>query len=218
MTYTLNDWFGAGMVAGDTGVLLNDEMDDFTAKVGAPNQFGLVQGEKNAIAAGQDAAELDDADRRASRTASRCMVRRHAGRQPHHHRRHAGDPQRDRLRHVDLGGRRRAAHPQPMAAGHDLRRAFRAVAGHAQDPRSHGPPFRPAAARQSRRRDPRSARRGLAASPSATTASTASTTPAGAAARPSAIKRCGAPIHFSLAAGARRPCTSGASGVSSLAR
>jgi gamma-glutamyltranspeptidase/glutathione hydrolase len=53
VTYTLNDWFGAGMVAGDTGVLLNDEMDDFTAKVGAPNLFGLVQGPKNAIEPGK---------------------------------------------------------------------------------------------------------------------------------------------------------------------
>ena len=53
VTYTLNEWFGAGMVAGDTGVLLNNEMDDFTAKVGAPNAFGLVQGEKNAIQPGK---------------------------------------------------------------------------------------------------------------------------------------------------------------------
>jgi gamma-glutamyltranspeptidase/glutathione hydrolase len=53
VTYTLNDWFGAGMVAGHTGVLLNDEMDDFTSKVGAPNQFGLVQGEKNGIEPGK---------------------------------------------------------------------------------------------------------------------------------------------------------------------
>ena len=53
VTYTLNGWFGAGMVAGDTGVLLNNEMDDFTAKVGAPNQFGLVQGEQNAIQPGK---------------------------------------------------------------------------------------------------------------------------------------------------------------------
>ncbi len=53
VTYTLNDWFGAGMVADGTGVLLNNEMDDFTSKAGAPNQFGLVQGEKNAIAPGK---------------------------------------------------------------------------------------------------------------------------------------------------------------------
>ena len=50
VTYTLNDWFGAKVVAGGTGVLLNDEMDDFTAKPGVPNLYGLVQGTANAIA------------------------------------------------------------------------------------------------------------------------------------------------------------------------
>ncbi|WFU45555.1 gamma-glutamyltransferase (plasmid) [Bradyrhizobium sp. CB82] len=53
VTYTLNDWFGAKVTAGKTGVLLNDEMDDFTAKVGVPNLYGLVQGEANAIAPGK---------------------------------------------------------------------------------------------------------------------------------------------------------------------
>jgi gamma-glutamyltranspeptidase/glutathione hydrolase len=53
VTYTLNNWFGARVTAAHTGVLLNDEMDDFTAKVGEPNQFGLVQGEANAIAPGK---------------------------------------------------------------------------------------------------------------------------------------------------------------------
>jgi gamma-glutamyltranspeptidase/glutathione hydrolase len=49
-TYTLNGWFGSGVVAEGTGVLLNDEMDDFSAKPGAPNQFGVVGGDANAIA------------------------------------------------------------------------------------------------------------------------------------------------------------------------
>ncbi len=53
VTYTLNGWFGAGVVAGKTGVLLNNEMDDFTAKPGVPNMYGLVQGEANAIAPGK---------------------------------------------------------------------------------------------------------------------------------------------------------------------
>lgn len=53
VTYTLNDWFGAGVMASKTGVMLNDEMDDFTAKVGVPNMYGLVQGEANAIAPGK---------------------------------------------------------------------------------------------------------------------------------------------------------------------
>ena len=53
VTYTLNDWFGARVTAAGTGVLLNNEMDDFTAKVGVPNLYGLVQGEANAIAPGK---------------------------------------------------------------------------------------------------------------------------------------------------------------------
>jgi gamma-glutamyltranspeptidase/glutathione hydrolase len=53
VTYTLNDWFGAKVTAAGTGVLLNNEMDDFTVKVGVPNIYGLVQGEANAIAPGK---------------------------------------------------------------------------------------------------------------------------------------------------------------------
>ena len=53
VTYTLNDWFGAKVTAAKTGVILNDEMDDFTAKIGVPNLYGLVQGEANAIAPGK---------------------------------------------------------------------------------------------------------------------------------------------------------------------
>jgi gamma-glutamyltranspeptidase/glutathione hydrolase len=52
-TYTINDDFGAKVIAGSTGFILNDEMDDFTAKPGAANQFGLVQGRANAIAPGK---------------------------------------------------------------------------------------------------------------------------------------------------------------------
>src|SRR6185436_13503193 len=53
LTYTLNDWFGARVMAAGTGILLNDEMDDFSAKPGAPNMYGLVEGENNAIAPGK---------------------------------------------------------------------------------------------------------------------------------------------------------------------
>ncbi|MFK0690067.1 gamma-glutamyltransferase [Mesorhizobium sp. IMUNJ 23033] len=49
VTYTLNGLFGAGVVADGTGILLNNEMDDFTQKPGVPNLYGLVQGEANAI-------------------------------------------------------------------------------------------------------------------------------------------------------------------------
>ena len=53
VTYTLNDWFGAKVTAAKTGVLLNDEMDDFTAKIGVPNLYGLVQGQANKIDPGK---------------------------------------------------------------------------------------------------------------------------------------------------------------------
>ena len=53
VTYTLNDGFGNGVTARGTGFLLNDEMDDFSAKPGTPNMFGLVQGESNAIQPGK---------------------------------------------------------------------------------------------------------------------------------------------------------------------
>ena len=53
LTYTLNDWFGARVTAAGTGILLNDEMDDFSAKPGASNIYGLVEGSNNAIAPGK---------------------------------------------------------------------------------------------------------------------------------------------------------------------
>jgi len=49
-TYTLNGGYGCGVTVEGAGFLLNNEMDDFAAKPGVPNLFGLVQGEANAIA------------------------------------------------------------------------------------------------------------------------------------------------------------------------
>ncbi|AIX49992.1 gamma-glutamyltransferase [Pantoea eucrina] len=49
VTYTLNTYFGSGIVAGSSGILMNNEMDDFSAKPGTPNVYGLVGGEANAI-------------------------------------------------------------------------------------------------------------------------------------------------------------------------
>jgi gamma-glutamyltranspeptidase/glutathione hydrolase len=53
VTYTLNNGYGSGVTVPGAGFLLNDEMDDFAAKPGEPNMFGLVQGESNAIAPGK---------------------------------------------------------------------------------------------------------------------------------------------------------------------
>jgi gamma-glutamyltranspeptidase / glutathione hydrolase len=52
-TYTLNFNYGLGLVAEGTGILLNNELDDFAAKPGAPNAFGLVGGEANAPSPGK---------------------------------------------------------------------------------------------------------------------------------------------------------------------
>jgi gamma-glutamyltranspeptidase/glutathione hydrolase len=53
VTYTLNGGFGNGITVPGLGFLLNNEMDDFSAKPGTPNMFGLVQGENNAIQPGK---------------------------------------------------------------------------------------------------------------------------------------------------------------------
>jgi len=53
VTTTLNDNFGSALAVSGAGFLLNDEMDDFAAKPGTPNLFGLVQGEANAIEPGK---------------------------------------------------------------------------------------------------------------------------------------------------------------------
>ncbi len=53
VTTTLNNGFGSQVTSGTLGFLLNDEMDDFAAKMGVPNMFGLIQGPANAIAPGK---------------------------------------------------------------------------------------------------------------------------------------------------------------------
>jgi len=50
-TYTLNFSYGSGMVAAGTGILLNNELDDFSAKPGVPNAYGLIGGDANAVEA-----------------------------------------------------------------------------------------------------------------------------------------------------------------------
>ena len=53
LTTTINDLYGSGVTVAGAGFLLNDEMDDFAAKPGTPNMYGLVQGEMNAIEPGK---------------------------------------------------------------------------------------------------------------------------------------------------------------------
>ncbi|MFM8346648.1 MAG: gamma-glutamyltransferase, partial [Bacteroidota bacterium] len=53
LTTTLNEWFGNKVVVAGSGFFLNDEMDDFSAKPGTPNMFGLLGGEANKIEPGK---------------------------------------------------------------------------------------------------------------------------------------------------------------------
>ena len=125
VTYTLNDWFGARVTAAKTGVLLNDEMDDFTVKLGVPNLYGLVQGEANSIAPGKRPLS-SMSPTIVSKDGKPVMV--------------VGTPggsriitvvvlthtERDRLRHGHPGGGRRSALPPTVATRDDQRREFRA--------------------------------------------------------------------------------------------
>jgi gamma-glutamyltranspeptidase/glutathione hydrolase len=53
LTTTINWWYGAGVTIPKTGIVMNNEMDDFASVPGSANGFGLVQGEPNAIAPGK---------------------------------------------------------------------------------------------------------------------------------------------------------------------
>jgi len=53
VTTTINSWYGSKVTVTGAGFVLNNEMDDFAAKPGTPNQFGLVQGENNAVGPGK---------------------------------------------------------------------------------------------------------------------------------------------------------------------
>ena len=114
-TTTLNGGYGNGQVVTGAGFLLNNEMDDFSAKPGAPNMFGLLGGDANAIAPGKRMLS--------SMTPTIVVARRThvaGGRQPwrraHHHDGAAGAGERDRFRHERAGGRRCAAIPPPVVA------------------------------------------------------------------------------------------------------
>ncbi len=52
-TYTLNDLYGSRVTIKGTGILMNDEMDDFASRPGKPNMYGLIQGERNTIQGGK---------------------------------------------------------------------------------------------------------------------------------------------------------------------
>ena len=136
-TYTLNFSYGVGMVAEGTGVLLNNELDDFTAAPGASNAFGLVGYRGEPARPRQAAALLDVADHRAQGRQGRAgdgLARR----QPHHLDRAAGDRERARLSHGRRGRGRRTAAASSVDAGRSEGRA-RLSRGSARGPAREGP-------------------------------------------------------------------------------
>ena len=121
-TYTLNGGFGAKLQVPGTGVTLNNEMDDFTAKPGSPNMFGLVMGAQNAIQPGK---------RMLSSMTPTIVVE---GRQAAGRRRLAGRADD----HHDGGADRDAADRSPAPAGRRRRRRARASSVDARRDRLRG--------------------------------------------------------------------------------
>jgi gamma-glutamyltranspeptidase/glutathione hydrolase len=120
-TYTLNFSYGLGLVAAGTGILLNNEMDDFAAKAGATNAYGLVGGRGEQRRARRASALIDDPDLPVPRWAARHGDGQ-PRRQPHHHDGSPGHPGRRRFRLEHRRGGRRAAHAPSVAAGRASRR------------------------------------------------------------------------------------------------
>ena len=132
-TYTLNFTFGSGYSVDGAGFLLNNEMDDFSAKPGVPNAFGLIGGEANAI----------EPRKRPLSSMTPTIVLKDG--QPYIA---TGSPggstiitvvlqiaaEHARFRHERHGSDRRAAHPSSMAARHRHHRA-RHLAGYAASAR-----------------------------------------------------------------------------------
>ena len=134
-TYTLNFAYGSGIVAAGTGILLNNEMDDFSAKPGVPNAYGLVGGRGERGRRAQAPLELDVPDHRVR--GRRALPRhRQPRREPDHHH-HLADPaERHRPRHEH-----RRRHRDPSRAPSV---AARPAPGRARHQPRHPRPARPA--------------------------------------------------------------------------
>ena len=128
-TYTLNFSYGLGLVAAGTGILLNNELDDFAIKPDVPNAYGLLGFSGQRARARQAAAVVDDADN--CLEAGQAVPRhRLAGRQPHHHRGAAGRGRCDRPRHGYRGRRGGAARARSVDARSGVRRAMALARSH----------------------------------------------------------------------------------------
>ena len=142
-TYTLNFSYGVGLVAEGTGVLLNNELDDFTAAPGASNAYGLVGFESNLPGPGKRplSSMAPTIVLKDGKTGAGDGI---AGRQPHHLHGAAGDRQRAGLRHGRRRRRRRTPAASSVAARRSTGRA-RICRRDARGAESHGARHRRAA-------------------------------------------------------------------------
>ena len=117
LTTTINDWYGSAVTVAGAGFLLNNEMDDFAAKPGTPNMYGLVQGEANAIAPGKRMLSSMTPTHRARRRPASAARDRRQRRAVHHHHGVPGDLEPPRLRPGRVGADAGAAPASPAPAG-----------------------------------------------------------------------------------------------------
>ena len=135
VTYTLNSWFGLGRVAGDTGVLMNNEMDDFAAKPDASNLYGLVGSAANAAAPGKTPLS-SMSPTIVSKNGKLAMVLGSPGALAHHHDRARNHPQRRRPWHEHRRSDRRPTVAHAMEARRRGDGALRALGRHRTPPRN----------------------------------------------------------------------------------
>ena len=122
-TYTLNLSYGVGLVADGTGILLNNELDDFAAAPGVPNAYGLVGFDANAPGPRKRPLSSMTPTIVLKNGTPLISVTRLTGRQPHHHHGAAGHPQRHRSSHAARRGYLCAARASSVVAGRDDGRA-----------------------------------------------------------------------------------------------
>ncbi|UMX74264.1 gamma-glutamyltransferase [Klebsiella pneumoniae] len=103
-------------MAGDSGILLNNQMDDFSAKPGVPNVYGLVGGDANAVEPKKRPLS-SMSPTIVVKDGKTSLVTGQPGRQSDHHHRTADGGQYHRFRDERRGSHQRAAFPPSMAAG-----------------------------------------------------------------------------------------------------
>ena len=134
-TYTINNLYGSAVTAKGTGVLLNDEMDDFAAQPGKPNFFGLIQGERNAVGPRKRPLIINDANHRNEKRRKVLVCGRRTGRTTNNIRRHPVNNQHDRSWNEHPGGNRFPKDSPSVASGPHYVGRIRNVTRYARDTR-----------------------------------------------------------------------------------